>query len=350
VVHLTSAGRDAAAARTEGFSGVFRARQAREQIVGQALSALHLFQRDQHYIVADGKVQIVDEYTGRTMPDRSWEQGLHQLIEAKEGADLTGARETLARITYQRFFNRYVHLSGMTGTASEVAGELRAVYGLRVVRLPTNRPVRRRDLGGTLAEDAAGKWRAVAERTREVSAIGRPVLVGTQSVEASEALSAELTRRGLEHVVLNARQDAAEAEVVAAAGQPGRITVATNMAGRGTDIILAAGIAMSGGLHVILTGYHDSTRVDRQLFGRSGRQGDPGSCESAVALDDDLFVRFAPTMARLVAAGWLPRWLALPVLRRMAQTAASRSNARERRHRLLQDEKIEKGLGFASSE
>ena len=274
-VRLSPPGQQMAMERAGDLPGLFRARQAREQIVTQALTALHLFDRDRHYIVTEGKVQIVDEYTGRRMPDRSWEQGLHQLIEAKEGVELTGARETLARITYQRFFNRYLHLSGMTGTAREVAGELRAVYGVRVERLPTNRPVVRRDLGGTLAPDAAAKWEAVADRLTRLHGLRRPVLVGTQSVEASEALSAHLTRRGLPHVVLNARQDAEEAAVIGRAGEPGQITVATNMAGRGTDITLAPGVAEAGGLHVILTGYHDSTRIDRQLFGRAGRQGDP---------------------------------------------------------------------------
>ena len=353
-VHLTAQGRERAGERAGemagGMTGIFRARQAREQIVSQALSALHLFQRDQHYIVLDGKVQIVDEYTGRTMPDRTWEQGLHQLIEAKEGLELSGARETLARITYQRFFNRYLQLSGMTGTGREVAGELRAVYGLRVVRLPTNRPPRRRYLGGTLTRDSAARWATVADRSAAVAARGRPVLVGTRSVEESEALAAVLTRRGLPHVVLNARQDADEAAVIAAAGSPGRITVATNMAGRGTDIELAPGVAKAGGLHVILTGYHDSTRIDRQLFGRAGRQGDPGTCESVATLDDPLFRRFAPALTRLAARGWLPLRLMLALLRRGAQGAASRANARQRRHQVIEDERLEKGLGFTGRE
>jgi preprotein translocase subunit SecA len=349
-VRMTPGGQALAAERCVGLPGLFRARFAREQIVAQALSALHMFERDQHYIVEDGKVQIVDEYTGRTMPDRTWEQGLHQLIEAKEGVALTGARETLARITYQRFFNRYHHLSGMTGTAAEVAGELRAVYGVRVVRLPTNRPLLRRDLGGALARDEAAKWEMVADRTATVSAAGRPVLVGTQSVEGSEALSAVLAARGLPHQVLNARQDADEAEVIAGAGQAGRITVATNMAGRGTDIELGPGVAAAGGLHVILTGYHDSTRVDRQLFGRAGRQGDPGSCEAIVALDDELFERFAPRLAGLVERGTLPKAVALRALRWRAQTVASRSNAQIRREQVLSDDRLEKNLGFTGRE
>ncbi len=347
---LSDAGRAAIASRGEEFSGLFRARQAREQLVTQALTASRLFQRDRHYIVADGKVQIVDEYTGRVMPDRSWEQGLHQLVEAKEGVELTGARETLARITYQRFFNRYLHLCGMTGTAKEVAGELRAVYGLRVVRLPPNRPVRRRHLGSSLTDTAAAKWVHVGARIEQLLHTRRPVLVGTQSVEESESLSTELTRRGVSHVVLNARQTADEAEIVALAGQGRRVTVATNMAGRGTDIVLGSGVAEAGGLHVILTGYHDSARIDRQLFGRTARQGDPGSCESIVALDDELFQRFARGLAETIRRGGGPARLAWKILPRYAQSAASRAYARQRREQILADERFEKGIGFAGKE
>jgi preprotein translocase subunit SecA len=347
---LSESGRDRIAKRSEGFGGLFRARHAREQFLTQALTALNLFERDRHYILADGKVQIVDEYTGRIMPDRSWEQGLHQLVEAKEGVELTGTRETLARITYQRFFNRYLQLSGMTGTAREVAGELRAIYGLRVVSLPPNREPRRRDLGSTLLPDAAAKWAEVARRASDFITSGRPLLVGTQSVEASELLSAALTARALPHVILNARHDAGEAQIVAEAGQPGRITVATNMAGRGTDIELGTGVANAGGLHVILTGYHDSPRIDRQLFGRAGRQGDPGSFESVVALDDEVFQRFAP---RLTGAfrngGWFGQ-LARTLLRHRAQSVASRIHARQRREQVLADEQFDKGMGFAGKE
>ena len=349
-LRLTEAGKQAVGRAELRGTGLFRARFAREQIVAQALTALHLFERDRHYIVADGKVGIVDEYTGRVMADRTWEQGLHQLVEAKEGLALTGARETLARITYQRFFNRYVTLSGMTGTAREVAGELRAVYGLRVLRVPPNRTSLRRSLGSVLVADEPAKWQAVASRAAALAARGRPVLVGTPSVEASEALSTVLAAHPLPHVVLNARQDADEAEIVALAGHGGRITVATNMAGRGTDIALAPGVAEADGLHVILTAYHDSTRIDRQLFGRAGRQGDPGSFEGIVAMDDELFVRFGGWLARALSRLALPRPVALAVLRRVAQSAASRSNAAQRRHQVAADEQMEKGMGFTARE
>ena len=353
-VVLTEKGVEKLAAFGDGLAGVFRAPQARQQLMLQALSALHLFERDRHYILTEEGVQIVDEHTGRTMPDRTWQAGLHQLVEAKEGVSLTATRETLARITYQRFFNRYLRLSGMTGTAREVAGELRAVYGLGVLRLPTNRKPRRRNLGTMVAADAATKWARVAERVDAVARTGRPVLVGTQSVAASEALSGLLTARGVAHATLNARQDAAEAELVARAGQAGQVTVATNMAGRGTDIELGTGVREAGGLHVILTGFHDSTRVDRQLFGRAGRQGDPGSCEAIVALDDELFVRFAPGMATTLGpaigtGGALSRITAW-MLRRHAQTVASRLNTEIRRQQLVDDERLDKGLSFAGRE
>jgi preprotein translocase subunit SecA len=347
---LTASGREVIGRHGEEFAGLFRARHAREQLVAQALTALRMLERDKHYIIADGQVQIVDEYTGRIMPDRSWEQGLHQLVEAKENLEMTGERETLARITYQRFFNRYLQLSGMTGTAREVAGELRAVYGLRVVRLPPNRKLVRRDHGGTLVPNAAAKWAEVASRAKSFLNTGRPLLIGTQSVEASEALSAELAMHGLPHVVLNARQDADEAEIVAGAGQAGRITVATNMAGRGTDILLGPGVARAGGLHVILTGHHDSRRIDRQLFGRAGRQGDPGSFERIVAVDDELFRRFAPRLAAIVGKrGWMSP-MARVLLRHLAQSAASRRHARQRHEQVVADERFDQGMGFAGRE
>ena len=348
-VRLTANGQAAVATRLTGGSGLFRARYAREQVMTQALTALHVFVRDQDYIVADGKVQIVDEYTGRIMPDRSWEQGLHQLVEAKEALALTGTRQTIARITYQRFFNRYLLLSGMTGTAREVAGELRSVYGLGFVRLRTHRPPQRKDLGGRLLPDAAAKWDAVAARAAELAGTGRPVLVGTATVDASEALGAVLARSGLPHVVLNARQDAEEADIVAQAGQPGRVTVATNMAGRGTDIELTEASRRAGGLHVILTEFSDSRRIDRQLYGRAGRQGDPGSFESYVAVDDQLFTRFAGLLLR-VLAGRLPGGVGRKLLQARAQAAASRSNAQQRRAQVLADEQTERQMGFARRE
>lgn len=346
---LLDGGKARAAAELARFGGTWGVTRAREERVTQALSALHAFRRDQHYIVAEDKVQIVDEFTGRVMPDRSWEAGLHQMIEAKEGVPLTGQRTTIARITYQRFFRRYRHLCGMTGTGLEVAGELEAGFGLRTRPVPTHRPVRRRHLHALLVRDEPGKHAAIVAATSGALARGQPVLIGVRSVEASETLSPALARAGIAHIVLNARQDRGEAEIVAEAGRPGAVTVATNMAGRGTDIKLAPGIAERGGLHVILTEFHESGRVDRQLYGRAGRQGDPGSCQAIVSLDDEIFTRHAPKLARCLRP-CSARLLALMgpgLLRRVAQSRAERA-ARDLRHMLeSQDRDNDRNLSFA---
>ena len=354
-IRLTAQGERRAVELTSGLSGLWTVRRAREELIQQALSALHLFRRDVQYIVADGKVQIVDEFTGRVMPDRSWERGIHQLIEVKENCALSERRQTLARITYQRFFRRYVHLCGMTGTATEAAGELRAVYGLRVVRIPTNRPLRRTRAGTRMFSSAEQKWSAVVESAKAILRQNRAVLIGTRSVEASERVGELLSAAGLAPVILNARQDQQEAQIVAGAGQPGRVMVATNMAGRGTDIQLHPAVQAVGGLHVVLTEYHESGRVDRQLFGRAGRQGDPGSYESIVALDDELIQRFAGKPLVSVAAKVLPPSGIVPavvarILRRHSQSAAERLNARNRRRALADDQRFNRILGFAGVE
>ena len=335
-----------------GDTGVWSSARAAEELVTQALSALYLFQLDQHYVVMDGKVQIVDESTGRVMPDRSWERGLHQMIEVKEGCDLSEQNETLSRITYQRLFRRYVRLAGMTGTASEVATEIKAIYRLDITRVPLNRPSRRVRLPDLVCADAGAKWRAVVDGVDRIARRdGRPVLIGTRSVFASEQLSALLNARGIDHALLNAKQDAEEAEVIARAGEGGRVTVATNMAGRGTDIKLGPGVAARGGLHVILTEYHESRRVDRQLLGRCARQGDPGTCQAVVAFDDELYRVHAEAASR-AAAKLVARWpsLARQVVRaltRWAQAAAERRNAHGRRQTLASDLRIAKTLAFS---
>ncbi|MDR7465539.1 MAG: preprotein translocase subunit SecA, partial [Armatimonadota bacterium] len=347
-VRLTPAGQVALAEAARPLGGLWAGRQRREDLVRQAITALHLFHRDKHYLVQDGKVHIIDEYTGRVMPDRSWEHGLHQMIEAKEGCPLTSQKDPLARISYQRFFRRYLRLAGMTGTAREVAAELWAVYRLVVVRVPTNRPVIRRSLGEHVFPGAEAKWAAVVRRVAVVHATGRPVLVGTRSVAASDHLSRLLAAAGLPHRVLNARQDREEAEIVAQAGQPGRITVATNMAGRGTDIRLARGVAELGGLHVIATERHEAGRIDRQLFGRCGRQGDPGSYELFASLEDELVTVYGgKTTRRLRAAvgGTSPATAARVV--RGAQRAAERLHSRMRRDLLKLDEHLETALAFS---
>jgi preprotein translocase subunit SecA len=349
-VRMTDAGRDAAdALDEESGESPFVSARARQEAVQRALAARHFYERDRQYVVVEGKVQIVDEATGRAMPDRAWERGLHQMIEAKEGLAVTGARETRARITYQRLFRRYLRLAGMSGTAAEVAAEIGRTYGPAVVRVPLHRPSRRVLLAPRCLHNAAEKWQVVAGRIEQVAGREqRPVLVGTRTVEASEQLSALLGERGVEHVVLNAKQDREEAAIVARAGEAGRVTVATNMAGRGTDIVLGPGVAERGGLHVILTEFHESPRIDRQLFGRCGRQGDPGSGEAIVALDDELFTSHAPWLVRTlrrrggdIAAHQL--WL----LRRVAQAVAGRRNRDAREGSLRQDRRFAQVLAFA---
>jgi preprotein translocase subunit SecA len=350
-IELTDAGRADVAEFARGLDGLWQVSRAREELVEQGLSALHLFELDRHYILAEDKVQIVDEYTGRVMADRSWEKGLHQMIEVKEGLDLTKRRDTISRITYQRYFRRYLRLAGMSGTVTEVAPEMRTVYGLDVLRIPPNRPVQRRDLGLKVFATGEARWDAVLASARSMSEAGRAVLIGTRSVAASEIIGTRLDAAGLAHEVLNARQDAREAEIIAAAGEPGRITVATNMAGRGTDILLSPEVKAAGGLHVILTEYHDSARIDRQLYGRSGRQGDPGSFESLVSMDDELFVAHASKLlawlrVRTPADGVLSGYRGR-LLPQLAQAAAERQNARIRRQTVDMDNRMEQALAFA---
>ena len=350
-VRLTNQGKLGVAQAAETLGGLWKGAQRREELVTQALAARHVYLLDRDYLVSDGKVQIVDEYSGRVMPDRSWEQGLHQMIETKEGCELTGRRETLARISYQRFFRRYLHLAGMTGTAREVAGELWSVYRLCVVRVPTNRPLKRSRKPTRIYPFAEDKWRAVVEHVAALHEADRPVLVGTRSVEASERISELLAERGLDHAVLNARQDAEEADIVALAGASGCITVATNMAGRGTDIVLRPGVAEGGGLHVVLTELHEAKRIDRQLMGRCGRQGDPGSYQAFLSLEDELATTHLGALRRglgtlaawpsLAASQWLLRYLLYS-----GQRSAERLHSRMRHDLLKMDEKLDTSLAF----
>jgi preprotein translocase subunit SecA len=351
-IEMTAHGDERVDSLTSGWTGPWSMRRARRELVTHALAALHLYRRDVHYIVAEGKVQIVDEFTGRTMPDRSWERSLHQLIESKEGCLLSERRQTVARITYQRFFRRYSHLCGMTGTAAETAAELMAIYGLEVVRIPTHRPIRRRHLGTQTLASEQEKLTEIARSVRRTVGEGRAILIGTRSVQASERVGAFLAEHGVECVVLNARQDEDEAAIVAGAGLPGRIVVATNMAGRGTDIELHPDVARAGGLHVVLTEFHESVRVDRQLFGRCGRQGDPGTCEAIVSLEDELFQRYAAkgmlaVNRRIDWLGHTARILLGRLLRLQCQASAERSNSRIRLATLEEDLRLDKALRFA---
>lgn len=352
IVELLDPGRSRAGEADWPEAGIRLSAPQREELVHQALVALFLFDRDKHYLVKDGKVQIIDEYTGRLMADRSWERGLHQLIEIKEGCRSTRSKETLARISYQRFFRRYRMLAGMTGTAREIAGELWSIYRLRVVTVPANRPLCRHFLPDRIYPDAEHKWKAVVKIVSDTHRTGRPILVGSRSVEASEHVSRLMEAANLPHRVLNARQDREEAQIIARAGELAAITVATNMAGRGTDILLAPGVRELGGLHVIATERHEARRIDRQLFGRCGRQGDPGTCEAIVSLEDELIAVYGNSILKGLAAlgfklpaGFLLRGLGI-ILFRQAQKAAERQHARIRSDLLKFDEHISDSLAF----
>lgn len=348
---LLPAGQKRCAQLSSGGNPYLQSGRRREALIRQALIARELFVRDRHYLVRDGRIQIIDEHTGRTLPERSWEMGLHQLIEVKEGLDITPPMKTIARITYQRFFRRYLHIGAMTGTAREVADELRAIYGLPMLRVPPNRPSQRKPLPPTIHRSEADKWRDIVGRVRAISNSGRPVLIGTRSVKASEELSAELTRAGIGHALLNARQDRREAEIIARAGRMGQVTVATNMAGRGTDIELGPGIAEAGGLHVIAAEQNDARRIDRQLYGRCGRQGDPGSYQAVLSWEDAFFLNCAPHPANWLAKNIgfrnfrLARVIGLLVMR-LVQLGTERRQARVRRRLLKLDEQLDEVLAF----
>jgi preprotein translocase subunit SecA len=258
------------------------------EAIEKALQANHRFVRDHHYMVIEDKVVIVDESTGRPMPDRHWREGLHQAVEAKELVPVHVAADHAASITYQSYFRQYEKLAGMTGTIVQNAPEVRRVYKLRVVQIPTNRPVKRVRYPDLVFPTEAQKFDAIVQEVKRMREAGRPVLLGTRSVEKSEAVSERLTKLGIPHRVLNAKQDKEEALIVSQAGQPGTVTVATNMAGRGTDIKLGPGVAQAGGLHVIGTERHEAIRIDRQLLGRAGRQGDPGSGQLYLSLEDKI--------------------------------------------------------------
>ncbi|MBM7557289.1 preprotein translocase subunit SecA [Halanaerobacter jeridensis] len=260
--------------------------------MNQAIKAKELMERDKDYIVKDNEVHIVDEFTGRLMSGRRYSEGLHQAIEAKENVDIQEETQTMASVTFQNFFRMYDKLSGMTGTAVTEAEEFEEIYELDVVAVPTNEPVIREDFPDVIYKNEQAKFRAVVRDIKEKYERGQPVLVGTVAIEKSEQLSRMLKREGIPHEVLNAKYHEREAEIIKNAGQKGSVTIATNMAGRGTDIVLGDGVVELGGLHVIGTERHESRRIDNQLRGRSGRQGDPGSSRFYVSLEDDLMRLF----------------------------------------------------------
>ena len=295
--------------------------------LSQLLKAYCLYERDVQYVVQDNKVIIVDEHTGRLMSGRRWSEGLHQAVEAKENVQIERETQTLATITIQNYFRLYTKLAGMTGTAETEAQEFFDIYKLGVLTIPTNRPNIRKDFNDTVYKTRREKYNAVLKELKELHALGRPILVGTISVEASEMLSRMLKKEGIVHSVLNAKYHEQEAEIVARAGQKGSVTIATNMAGRGTDIKLGAGVGELGGLHVLCTERHESRRIDRQLRGRCSRQGDPGSSHFFISLEDDLMRLFgSERITKVMERMGLEEGQELehPLLNRSIQTAQKR--------------------------
>jgi preprotein translocase subunit SecA len=301
-VRLTRAGQQRIGDLCANLFGVWRGVRRREELVTQALTAREIYLRGKQYIIQEGKVVIVDEFTGRAMPDRSWQHGLHQAVEAKENLEISPDKQTMARVSFQKFFRLYRKLAGMTGTASEAALELWTVYKRPVAAIPTHKPCIRKQRPNRIFATTDDKLNAVVEAIVASQQRGQPVLVGTRSVAMSDRISTMLTLLHIEHDVLNAERHAEEAKIVARAGEKGRVTVATNMAGRGTDIKLSPNVPALGGLYVIAAEVNESARIDRQLFGRSGRQGDPGAAQLFTALDDEVIARYAGRWARSLIA------------------------------------------------
>lgn len=330
---------------------IWKAERRAEELVRQALVARHCYQNGKQYQIVEGKVVIVDEYTGRFLPDRSWEHGLHQAVEAKESLEVTADRETLARMSFQRFFRSYPFLAGMTGTAADATAEMEAVYARPVTVIPTHRPVIRKALPMRVFRTQKDKWEAIADAITDAVNRGQPVLAGTRSIAASELLARLLDARAVRHKVLNANFDKEEATLIAVAGAggvPPAVTVATNMAGRGTDIKPDEAAKAAGGLLVILTEMHSAKRIDRQFIGRSGRQGDPGAAQIFVSLEDELVRQHAPRLAawaRARGGGEIELESTLVArLFRLAQRRAERLARLNRASVLRQDDWIEKHL------
>jgi preprotein translocase subunit SecA len=356
-VDMTEAGKRRLEELTASLHGVWKGARRREELVVQALTAREFYQIDKQYVIdaEKQKVVIVDEFTGRLMPDREWRDGLHQAVEAKESLKVNPPKDTYARLSFQRFFRLYRKLSGMTGTAAEGWREFWQIYHMPTVAIPTNQPCIRRHLPDRVFATEDAKWAAIIDDIRCAHQAGRPVLVGTRSVRSSEHLSRMLAEVGLEPQVLNAVRHAEEAQIVAAAGQPAKITVATNMAGRGTDIKLGRGVAELGGLHVLASERHEAGRIDRQLFGRCGRQGDPGTCQAVVSLEDELVRRHAPHLSASLRRryGKTEREVTSGLARQtfnLAQRRAERLALHQRKGVLQSDNWLDQHLGFAGSE
>jgi preprotein translocase subunit SecA len=350
--HLTPAGKKQAQNLSEHMGDYWKNGRRREETMCLALAAQYLFLKGRHYLVEDKEVIIIDDTTGRQAQGRTWSRGLHQLIEAKENCPLTEARQTAAQTTFQRFFSRYLRLSGVSGTLMEAADLLLAIYGLPVVKAPLRFASRRQMMPSQVFTDKNRQWQYVVARVQALRTSGRPVLIGTDSVNDSETLSAALSQANVPHTILNARFDAEEAEIVAGAGQVAAVTVSTNMAGRGTDISLGSNLAELGGLHVIACQTNHSRRIDRQLYGRCGRQGNPGSVEHFYCIDGGFrplstsiqwAMRFAQDKPDMPT---LPGWFT--ILAQLAQKMRERYLFEEQWFLFLNDRRIHRQLAFTS--
>lgn len=352
-IRFTPKGIVAMAEATQLLPGMWRGAARRKELVKQAVRALIFYKKDEQYVVQDDKIVIVDMSTGRMMPQRSWSHGLHQAVEAKERVTVTDPTETMARLSFQRFFRFFPSLSGMTGTTRGGVAEFWQIYRLPVMVIPTNKPCLRHVLPDQIFSSKKKKWDRVVEEIIKVNQTGRPVLVGTGSVAISEKISSSLTIKGVPCKIINAVRHEKEASVVEVAGEKNQVTIATNMAGRGTDIKLGKGIADLGGLHVISTERHESSRIDWQLFGRCARQGDPGSAQSFISIEDDLLERFLPESIRLSIGKHLMTGYGSfmgKTLFSFCQRAAEQLAFKQRKNVLHNDTWLAEALSFTGSD
>jgi len=352
-IHITPRGERLVIELTADLEGLWKSSFYRDPLVRQALLALHVYHLDRDYIVdEEGLVQIVDPYTGRVMPGRSWGQGLQQMIEMKEACELTKPRETNAEISYQNFFRKYHHLSGMTGTVTEVASEILDVYRLRSETIPLLKVSQRKTLLREVYQTEVQKLTRIANIVAAQAGVGQPILIGTNAVSSSEAISEILSAQGLKHTVLNARQDEDEAGIVALAGELGAVTVATSMAGRGTDIKLSKAAKDAGGLHVIVTELQDARRIDRQLAGRSARQGDPGMASEILSMEDRLIKKMSGPFIRSLSAFFattnvaMPSWLGM-LTQKNCQKRIEKSHYGQRLQLIKSDGQRQQTMAFA---
>ncbi len=350
-INLTQAGEAKIATLAIKLPDLFQNEQRRKELVLTSLAAREFYQRDNNYVVTDDKVVIVDEFTGRMMPGRSWRQGLHQAIEARENLPLSNPNETLARLSFQNFFRMFKNLCGLTGTAREVATEFWDIYKLPVLSIPTHRPCQRKILKSQFFPDQQSKWQAICAEISTCRDSGQPVLVGTRSLSSSENLAKLLEQKYIPYQLLNALNHREEAEIIASAGELEQVTIATNMAGRGADIKLGDGVAQLGGLHVILSEHHESERIDRQLLGRCARQGDPGSVRTHASLEDDLLQKNGSKLLLKILENRISTekkgTQLFNKLIRQAQKASQKTAYQQRKTVLETDKQLDKLLSFA---